>query len=96
VSCRPNLAPARQAPFVVRQAGAGSLGYVVVAVLAQRALNRLELPLIIVMAGIFNGVRGLVSIRTCSREAFCCCPDSLHSWGSACVVCAIALRQVTR
>jgi hypothetical protein len=50
------------APFVIRQAGAASLGYAVVAVLAQRALNRQELRLAIVMAGVFNGVGGVVSI----------------------------------
>ena len=50
------------APFIIREAGAGSLGYAVVAVLAQRALSRRELPLITVMGAIFNGVGGLVSI----------------------------------
>jgi hypothetical protein len=50
------------APFIIRQAGAGSLGYAVVAVLAQRALNSQELPLTTVMAGVFNGVGGMVSI----------------------------------
>lgn len=50
------------APFVIRQAGAASLGYAVVAVLAQRTMNRLELRLPIVMAAIFNGVGGIVSI----------------------------------
>jgi len=50
------------APFIIRQAGAGSLGYAVVAVLAMRALNSQELILTTVMAGVFNGVGGLVSI----------------------------------
>lgn len=50
------------APFIIREAGAGSLGYAVVAVLSQRALSRKELPLITVMGAIFNGVGGLVSI----------------------------------
>ena len=50
------------APFIIREAGAGSLGYAVVAVLAQRTLNSQELRLITVMAAVFNGVGGLVSI----------------------------------
>lgn len=50
------------APFIIREAGAASLGYAVAAVLARRAVNRQELPLITVMAAIFNGVGGLVSI----------------------------------
>lgn len=50
------------APFIIRQAGAASLGYAAVAVLAQRAKNSQELRLITVMAAIFNGVGGLVSV----------------------------------
>ena len=50
------------APFIIREAGAASLGYAVVAVLAQRALNTQEVRLITVMAAVFNGVGGVVSI----------------------------------
>jgi hypothetical protein len=49
-------------PFLARQAGSASLGYAVMAILAQWALNTQELPLTGVMAGIFNGVSGIVSI----------------------------------
>jgi len=84
------------APFVVRQAGAGSLGYAVVAVLAQRALNHIELPLIIVMAGIFNGVGGLVSIPYLFSGDVLLLPWVIAPVGLiVCVVCAVALRQVT-
>src|SRR5439155_7814544 len=50
------------APFLIRLAGASSLGYAVVAVLAQRALSRLEMRLTLVGTAIFNGVGGLVSL----------------------------------
>jgi len=50
------------APFIVRQAGAASLGYAVMTVFAQRALSSQELRLPIIMAAIFNGVAGIVSI----------------------------------
>lgn len=50
------------APFIIREAGAASLGYAIVAVLAQRALNKQELRLITVMGAVFNGVGGLLSI----------------------------------
>ncbi len=48
--------------FLARQAGSASLGYAVMATLAQWALNTQELPLTGVAAGIFNGVGGIVSI----------------------------------
>jgi hypothetical protein len=50
------------APFIARQAGAASLGYAVMTAFAQRALSGRELRLPIIMAAIFNGVSGLVSI----------------------------------
>ncbi len=50
------------APFIARQAGAASLGYAVMTVFAQRALSSQELRLPIIMAAIFNGVSGIVSI----------------------------------
>jgi hypothetical protein len=50
------------APFVVRQAGAASLGYAVMTVFAQRALSSRELRLPIVMAAIFNGASGIACI----------------------------------
>jgi hypothetical protein len=83
------------APFVIREAGAGSLGYAVVAVLAQRALNRQELPLIIVMAAIFNGVGGLVSLPYLRAGGVALLPWLIAPVGLiVCVVCLIALRQV--
>jgi hypothetical protein len=84
------------APFMVREAGAGSLGYAVVAVLAQRALNRQELPLIIVKAGIFNGVGGLVSIPYLLAGNITLLPWIIAPVGLLVfVVCVILLRQVT-
>jgi hypothetical protein len=50
------------APFIVRQAGSASLGYAVMTVFAQRSLSSQELRLPIIMAAIFNGVSGIVSI----------------------------------
>jgi hypothetical protein len=50
------------APFIVRQAGAASFGFAVLAAFAQRALSGQELRLPIIMAAIFNGVSGIVSI----------------------------------
>src|SRR5437762_790421 len=50
------------APFILQQAGAASLGYAVIAVLAQRVVNSRELILIGVMAAIFNGAGGLASL----------------------------------
>lgn len=50
------------APFIARQAGSASLGYAVMTMFAQRALSSQELRLPIIMAAIFNGVSGIVSI----------------------------------
>jgi Na+/H+ antiporter NhaA len=50
------------APFIARQAGSASLGYAVMTLFAQRALSSQELRLPIIMAAIFNGVSGIVSI----------------------------------
>jgi len=50
------------APFIVRQAGSASLGYAVMTIFAQWALSGRELRLPIIMAAIFNGVSGIVSI----------------------------------
>ncbi len=50
------------APFIVRLAGAASLGYAAMTVFAQRALSGQELRLPIIMAAIFNGVSGIVSL----------------------------------
>jgi hypothetical protein len=83
------------APFVIREAGVGSLGYAVVAVLAQRALNRQELPLIIVMAAIFNGVGGLVSLPYLQTGDVALLPWVIAPVGLIVyVVCLIGLRQV--
>lgn len=48
--------------FVIRQAGAASLGYAVMVILAQKALSRRELFLTGLMGAIFNGAGGVVSI----------------------------------
>jgi hypothetical protein len=50
------------APFIAQMAGAASFGYALMTIFAQRALSSLELRLPIVMAAVFNGVAGLVSI----------------------------------
>lgn len=50
------------APFIFRQAGAASLGYAVLALLDLHSLNAQELRLTGVMAAVFNGVSGIVSI----------------------------------
>jgi hypothetical protein len=50
------------APFILQQAGAASLGYAVIAILAQRVVNSRELLLIGIMAAIFNGAGGLASL----------------------------------
>jgi len=50
------------APFIARQAGAASLGYAVMTVFAQRSLSSRELRLPIVMAALFNGMSGIVSV----------------------------------
>ena len=83
------------APFIIREAGAASLGYAAVAVLAQRALNRLELPLITVMGAVFNGVGGLVSIPYVLGGSILLLPWVIAPVGLiVLVVCVIALRQM--
>jgi hypothetical protein len=83
------------APFIIREAGAGSLGYAVVAVLAQRALNRQELPLITVMGAIFNGVGGLVSISYLLAGGIVLLPWVIAPVGLiVLVVCLVVLRQM--
>ena len=83
------------APFIIREAGAGSLGYAVVAVLAQRALNRRELPLITVMGAIFNGVGGLVSIPYLLAGNILLLPWVIAPVGLlVMVVCIFVLRQM--
>jgi hypothetical protein len=57
-----NFGFAIDAPFILQQAGAASLGYAVIAVLAQRLVNSRELLLIGIMAAIFNGAGGLASL----------------------------------
>jgi hypothetical protein len=82
------------APFVVRQAGAASLGYAVVAVLAQRALSAQELRLPIVMAAVFNGVGGIVSIPYLLAGSVLLLPLIIAPVGLAvCVACLVVLRR---
>jgi hypothetical protein len=83
------------APFIIREAGAASLGYAVVAILAQRALNKQELPLITVMGAIFNGVGGLVSIPYLLTGGILLLPWVIAPVGLiVLVVCLIVLRQM--
>lgn len=83
------------APFIIREAGAASLGYAVVAVLAQRALTRQELPLITVMGAIFNGVGGLVSIPYLLAGGILLLPWVIAPVGLiVLVVCLLVLRQI--
>jgi len=83
------------APFIIREAGAASLGYAVVAVLALRAQNSQELPLIIVMAAVFNGAGGLVSIPYLLSGSILLLPWIIAPVGlMVMVVCLIVLRQI--
>lgn len=83
------------APFIIREAGAASLGYAVVAVLAQRALNKQELPLTTVMGAIFNGVGGLVSIPYLLSGGVLLLPWVIAPVGLiVLVVCLVVLRQM--
>lgn len=85
------------APFIIREAGAASLGYAVVAVLAQRALSRIELQLITVMGAVFNGVGGLVSIPYLFAGSVLLLPWVVGPVGLiVCVVCVITLRQMMK
>jgi hypothetical protein len=83
------------APFIIREAGAGSLGYAVVAVLAQRAKNSQEFRLITLMAAIFNGVGGLVSIPYLLAGTVLLLPWVIAPVGLiVMVICLIVLRQL--
>src|SRR5579871_3741313 len=83
------------APFVIREAGAASLGYAAVAVLAQRAKNSQELPLITVMAAIFNGAGGVVSIPYLLTGGILFLPWIIAPVGLlVLVICVIALWQI--
>lgn len=83
------------APFIIQEAGAASLGYAVVAVLAQRAKNSQEFPLITVMAAVFNGVGGLVSIPYLLTGGVLLLPWIIAPVGLlVMVVCLIVLRQI--
>ena len=84
------------APFVVRQAGAASLGYAVVAVLAQRALTIQELRLPIVMAAVFNGAGGIVSIPYLLAGNILLLPLIIAPVGLAVLVACLVVLQQTR
>jgi hypothetical protein len=82
------------APFIIREAGAASLGYAVVAMLAQRALNSQEFRLITVMAAIFNGVGGLVSIPYLLAGDILLLPWIIAPVGLVVLIaCLLVLRQ---
>ncbi len=83
------------APFIIREAGAASLGYAVVAVLAQGAKNTREFRLITVMAAVFNGVGGLVSIPYLLAGNVLLLPWIIAPVGLiVMVICLIVLRQL--
>jgi hypothetical protein len=82
-------------PFLARQAGSASLGYAIMAILGQRALNTQELPLIGVAAGIFNGVSGIVSIPYLLTGTILFLPWLIAPVGLLVLVgCFLILRQV--
>jgi len=82
------------APFIIREAGAGSLGYAVVAVLAQRALSSQEMQLITVMADVFSGVGGVVSIPYLLAGIVLLLPWLIAPVGLVVLVaCLIVIRQ---
>lgn len=84
-------------PFLARQAGSASLGYAVMAILAQSALNTEELPLIGVAAGVFNGVSGIVSIPYILTGTILFLPWLIGPVGLLVLVgCFLILRQVMR
>ncbi len=81
-------------PFLARQAGSASLGYAVMAILAQWALNTQELPLIGVAAGVFNGVSGIVSIPYILAGTIVFLPWLIGPVGLLVLVgCFLVLRQ---
>jgi hypothetical protein len=81
-------------PFLARQAGSASLGYAVMAILAQWAMNTQELPLTGLMAGIFNGVSGIVSIPYILTGTIVFLPWLIGPVGLLVLVgCFLVLRQ---
>lgn len=83
------------APFLIREAGAASLGYAVVAVVAQRAKNSQEFRLITVMGAVFNGVGGLLSIPYLLAGNILLLPWIIAPVGLlVMVICLIVLRQI--
>lgn len=84
-------------PFLARQAGSASLGYAVMAILAQWALNTQELPLIGVAAGVFNGISGIVSIPYILTGSILFLPLLIGPVGLLVLVgCFLVLLQVMR
>lgn len=82
-------------PFLARQAGSASLGYAVMAILGQWALNTQELPLIGVAAGVFNGVSGIVSIPYILAGTILFLPWLIGPVGLLVLAgCFLVLRQV--
>ncbi len=82
------------APFLARQAGAASLGYAVLAILAQRALNTQEMFLTGVMAAVFNGVSGVVSIPYILAGGILLLPWVIGPFGLLVLVgCLLVLRK---
>jgi hypothetical protein len=80
--------------FLARQAGSASLGYAVMAILGQWALNTQELPLIGVAAGVFNGVSGIVSIPYILTGTILFLPWLIGPVGLLVLVgCLLVLRQ---
>jgi hypothetical protein len=81
-------------PFLARQAGSASLGYAVMAIMGQWALNTEELPLIGVAAGVFNGVSGIVSIPYILAGTILFLPWLIGPVGILVLVgCFLVLRQ---
>jgi hypothetical protein len=80
--------------FLARLAGAASLGYAVMAILGQRALNTREMFLSGTMAAIFNGVGGIVSIPYILSGTVLYLPWLIGPVGILVLLaCLIALRQ---
>jgi hypothetical protein len=80
--------------FIARQAGASSLGYAVLSVLALSALNTRELPLVGVMAAVFNGVSAIVSIPYIVSGEVLVLPWIIAPFGVfVVVVCLLVLRK---
>ena len=80
--------------FIARLAGASSLGYAAVSVLALSALNTRELPLIGVMAAVFNGVSAIVSIPYIFSGEVVFLPWVIAPFGVfVVIVCLLVLRK---